>query len=383
MDRWKNLLENQPPAPQMAPGNRLALLSDGDAAFRAMWQAISEAERRVWLNTYIYAPDAIGKQTLDALVDAAERGCDVILLYDQYGSTSIGRDFTEPLRRAGGRAVAFNPAWPVGRLARRTGYFMHRDHRKNLIVDDDTAFVGGMNINVDYGGEELGTGRFCDVMLRVEGPAVRDLADVFLASLRETADLERPRLPETEPLPEGVPVQVLGLDTPENHDALNRALREAVQKARERCYLTTPYFVPPDWLIASLADAARRGVDVRLLTAGRTEVRAVRMAGRHVYGTLLESGVRIYEMTECALHAKDLVIDDAFCSVGSYNIDRWSSRHNLELNVAAVDAALASRLREEFFENLKLSSEVSLEAWRQRPAYKRPLQWAAYQFLQM
>ncbi|NNF04734.1 MAG: hypothetical protein HKN17_09730, partial [Rhodothermales bacterium] len=165
-------------------GNRLHLFADGDEAFAAADEAMRTARRRIWLETYIYEPDDVGNAVRDRMVDAAVRGCDVILIFDRWGSPRIDADYVKPIIDAGGRVAMFNPLIPWRRIGRKIAPFRHRDHRKMLITDD-AAFCGGSNVSTDYGGP--GPEKFYDLVLRVEGPAVRDVSSVFLETFRRIA----------------------------------------------------------------------------------------------------------------------------------------------------------------------------------------------------
>ena len=383
--RWKRLLTRPALRSGYSEGNRLRLFTDGDRTFRALWEDIDRAGERVWMETYIFEPDAVGRRTLRALTDAAERGCDVALIYDSQGSANTTEEFFRPLREAGGQVVAFCPVYPWHRLRRRLMNPLHRDHRKILIVDDQTAYTGGVNVSEHYAGSELGTGRFTDVLLRMEGPAAQGLAGIFLQSLREATSSvgERSVPARHDGSQEGAPACVLGLDERLSRHALDRLLREAVEQAQERCYVTAAYFIAPPWLRKALARAARRGVEVQIVTAGRTDNRLARTAKRHVYGELLKSGAEIYEMHDRMLHAKHLVIDDCFSFVGSYNMDRWSDVHNLEVGAAVVSPALARQLREHHHTHRMHAQEYTLDLWNERPLRRRAVQWGLYALTQV
>ncbi len=357
-------------------GNRLTLYPDGDEAFAVAYEAIRRAQRRVWLETYILEHDEVGRPAIEALADAARRGCDVILLFDRFGSARIRARHTRPIWEAGGRVAMYNPLLPWRKMGRRIAPFFYRDHRKILIADD-VGFCGGRNVSVEYGGP--GPERFYDLTLRLEGPCVRDLAGVLLDALY-AAQREAPPLPPAPaPLPGGVYVDVLELNALAQEHDLDHAVFEVLRQARRWCYVTTPYFVPPTWFLQALIEAVARGVDVRVLTAGISDLPHARTAGRHVYGGLLAAGGRIYEMQHPTLHAKNLTIDGAQSLVTSYNFDQYGARHNLEVGVASPDPALARVLEDEFFANLERSVEVTYEAWKRRSLLARFIQWFLYQ----
>ena len=347
-------------------GNELVLFVDGDDAFSAMLAAIESARVRVWFETYIFKPDGLGSRVLLALAAAARRGLDVRLLVDNHGSDELEPGHVADLVAAGGVVARFNPT-PVWRLGRG----LVRDHKKILIIDDDHGFVGGMNVADEYGGVRLGNGRFRDTHLLVSGPAARDLAFVFGRSWQQATGIEPPMLPVSLPRPEGSHVQILGSDRFLRRRRIQRALATAVQRAQRSITLTTPYFIPPPRLLRSLRGAARRGVQVRILTAGVSDVPIAAVAARHVYGSLLEAGVRIWELHGQTLHAKTAVVDGFYAHVGSFNLDRWSYDRNHEVIAMTLDPGVGAALEAVFDRDLQHSVEVDLEQWRRRSLWER------------
>lgn len=378
-ERWRSTLRLLRPLGDVSRGNRITPLLDGDEAFVAMWEAIDGASRRVVCTTFILEDDAVGRRTRDALAAAAERGCEVVLQCDAYGSKALRASFLRPLQESGGRVILYNP--PL-RFRPRMSRLV-RNHRKILVVDDRIAFCGGMNVSEDYAGEHHGTGRFRDVHLRLDGPCVADLAKLVRDSIRSGGDRPPARGERPRPFAKGSVVQVLESNVRRQRRAIQKAMHFTLRRAVKRCIFTSPYFVPPRRLIAAMTDAAQRGVDVRVMTAGRSDVPIVRKASRHLYGRLLRGGVRLYEMQERTLHAKTACIDGVYGSVGSFNLDYWSYRRNLEVTVTALDPATAARLEERFREDLVLSREVRLENWERRRLLERVLDWLAYQLLRI
>lgn len=375
---WKHAFERLLSLGGASSGNHFKLWTDGDDAFFAMLQAIASAKRSVWLETYIFESDAVGSKIRDALTDAAAKGVQVRLIYDHFGSSRLNKGFWHPLLAHGGKVHAFNPIWPW----RRHGPLLFRDHRKILIVDEKTAFCGGLNISADYAGQRLGTGRFRDTLIEVNGPAVHDLAKLFLDTLHETSGEEieiQPQLVDDE----GAFAQVLASNTRRNLYAIQRSMEVTLKQATQYCYITSPYFLPFSKLKKAMIKASGRGVDVRVLTAGLSDVPLMRMASQHVYGQFLKAGIRIYEMYQGTLHAKTATIDGVYGTVGSYNLDHWSARRNLEVNVSAWDPASAEELKAHFEKDLQSCHEVSLASWEKRSRFSRLIQWIAYQIMRL
>jgi len=183
---WKHVFSRLLPLGGLSEGNKIALYSDGDMAFSKMCESIGQAKKLVWLEMYIFSMDRIGRLIRDALVDAAQRGCEVLVIYDHFGSPRLN-EFLAPLHKAGGKSFAFNPIWPW----RKHGPLLFRDHRKILIIDGEIGYCGGLNISEEYAGRHLGTNRFRDTLLGIKGPGVADLGKLFVSSLQETAGIER------------------------------------------------------------------------------------------------------------------------------------------------------------------------------------------------
>ena len=380
MKRLARFRDLPSPAPQYkaSPGNRLTLFTDGDRAFDAALEAIDRAQCRVWLETYIFEPDEVGNMFRDALARAAERGCSVILLYDRWGSPKISLSYARPIIDAGGRVAVYNPVLPWKKLGRKVAPVFHRDHRK-ILITDDIGFCGGANVSLDYGGP--GPELFYDLTLRVEGPSVQDLSAVFLDSL-EAAAGGAPSVPERpRSFADGATAQVLVLNRRQKERDLDLALQQAMELANRTCFIMTPYFVPPDWFVAALTAASLREVDVRLLTAGKSDVPLARVAGRHHYAELLRSGVRVYEMQHPVLHAKSITIDGRYTIVGSYNVDSYGGKHNLEVGVASTDREIALQMEREFERRVATAREIELEAWLRRPITDRVAEAVLYRLM--
>ncbi len=360
-------------------GNSVEVYCDGDQTFEAMWNTIDSARTRVWHETYILEPDRVGTRTIEALAAAAKRGCRVRLLYDAIGSPRVTDAFLKPLRDAGGEIDRFNPLFT---WKRKPG-LLQRDHRKITVIDSHTTFTGGINTSEDYAGPRYGRVTFQDCHARLCGPCVRDLAAVTVASLALVRDVSRREAGNRARRCGRTFVQVLASRGGLGRRALQRAMRLTVRHSVERCWITNPYFLPPQGMMRAMKKAAKRGVDVRVLTAGRSDVPIVRAASQHIYGELLKHGVRIFEYFNSTLHAKTMTIDGLYGTVGSFNLDTWSDKRNLEVNVGMIDAEVARALEEQFETNLKGAKEVVLDAWIKRSRWQRLIHWCAYQLMRL
>jgi cardiolipin synthase len=357
-------------------GNRVELLLDNERAFDSKAGAIRGAERSVWAEYYTVEDDATGRAFLADLTERARAGCDVRLLYDAVGSSDIPGESLEALRTAGGKTESFLPLNPL-----RKRWSAHlRNHRKLLVVDERIGFTGGMNVGDEYaGGSRIATGSgrgrrnrpWHDAHLRIEGPAVFDLATVF-AEDWTFASGDR-LVPSSIPLPttDGSVVAVLPSGPDQAANANAHVYFSALSGALERCWLTTPYFVPDEPTVRALCNAAFRGIDVRLLVPAESDVPVAQAAGRFFYGTLLRSGVRIFEFLPAFLHAKTVVVDGSWALVGSANLDFRSFSLNFELGALVFDRAFATLLEERFTSDLARSREVTLASVERRSFAER------------
>jgi cardiolipin synthase len=350
------------------PGNQLELYHTGEAAFAAMHQAVAGARHEVLLESYIFRDDAVGRTMLDELAAAARRGVAVRVLADALGSMSTRGEFWRDMARRGIAAHLFHP------LFQGLWYQPFRDHRKLLVVDRAIGFTGGMNIGVEYGSPSAPGGPWRDSHVRIAGPAAWDMAIVFgegwEAAGGEPLDLPPLAVAEPEDLP-GARVMVLDAGPLRGNREAAAALAAIAAAARERLWITNAYFAPGHTAVRMLAAAARRGVDVRLLLPGRTDVPIVRHAGHGYFGDLLARGVRVFEYQAAVLHAKSLVADGYLAVVGSTNLDFRSFLFNAECNLVVLDDPFAARLEAAFAEDLEHAAEVTLPAWRRRTLLHR------------
>jgi len=358
---------------RLVPGNHVKLLRDGVDAFPEMLRAIQGARHRVRLETYIFGADAVGQLFADALAEAVRRGVRVTVLYDAVGSVWTPRSFFRRMRATGVEAHAFRPFSRHVSLRR----FIQRDHRKLLVVDSRVAFVGGINISAEWAPRGVPRGRgWRDDALRIEGPAAAALERRFFASWR-VAVRERLRAWRSKPPPpDGPPAGGLGLAILSSRRAIHRAYVRALESAERSVLVAAGYFAPDGRVLSALEDAARRGVEVKLLLAGRSDHAFMTWAARGFYARLLRAGVRVFEWSEGVLHAKTAVVDGRWATVGSFNLEPLSLLHNHEVNVALVEPSFAAQLEASLRKDLSACREVTLAAHARRPRWKRLLEWA-------
>ena len=352
-------------------GNRVEVYFDGGSAFDAMERAVDAARTEILVESYIWKDDATGRRALDALGRATARGVAVRALADAVGSHSTKKAYWDELRRHGVEVRLF-------------GTFLlqpFRDHRKILVIDRRVAFTGGMNIADEYsGGSGLGSGgkaisAWRDTHARVEGSAAWEMATVF----SEAWSAARGTPLDLQPLepPEDAPARVLVLDSRpgRGHEETASALAAVVGAARERDWITTAYFAPRRRAIDALAEAVRRGVDVRLLLPGVSDVPIVRHAGHGWFPPLLAAGVKVFEYQPAILHAKTAVADDYASVVGSSNLDFRSFHLNAECNFLILDESVGRTMSKAFERDLESSKEIDV-GWR-RSVPHRAGDWTA------
>jgi cardiolipin synthase len=338
------------------PGNAIESLENGENAFPVMLAAIAGAERTVWLATYIFETDPVGQQFIKALAAASARGVQVRVLVDGVGEWYSWPHVVPELRRAG---VATRRFLPPRLLPPRLTLNM-RNHRKLLLVDGHTGFLGGMNI----GGREVGKSgarRMADLHFRVRGPVLQQLGEAFgidwLFAAKETL-----AVPDAPADCGGCTCRVITEGPDEDNDKLVTVMMGAVSMAREQLLVMTPYFIPPPELSSALQSAALRGVDVTLVLPERSNLRYVDWACRRWLKPLLERGVRVFLQPPPFAHTKLLVMDGCYAQIGSANLDPRSLRLNFEIALEVYDPVTCQWLSRYVLEARDRSTVLTAEA---------------------
>jgi cardiolipin synthase A/B len=351
-------------------GNRVTVLRNGREIFPAMLEAIRSARRTVNFATYVYWTGSIAPEFAEALAQRAEAGVEVNVLLDAVGAARMDPTLVERLRRAGVAVAWFRPPrwYTLQKLNNRT-------HRKILVVDGVVGFTGGVGIAEEWTGDCQDPDHWRDTHVRVEGPAVRDLLGGFLDNWAEATQVilsGRDHLPDLRGFDDGIQVQVIRSTAEKGSTDAEHLFYGAIACARERIWVTTAYFAPRRAFVDALCAASARGVDVRVLTNGpHIDKQVVRQAGRRVYDRVLECGVRIFEYQRTMLHAKVLIVDANWATVGSINLDNRSFALNDELNLSLRDRAVVAELEKHFLADLDDAVELELTAWRARPVTER------------
>lgn len=348
----------------LVPGNRTEVFIDANHAYQRMQEAIEGARHHVHLMSYIFRGDRAGQRFRDLLVAKARAGVECRLLVDAIGGSQVTRGFLKPLLDAGGRFGRFMPVF--GARARFRPNL--RNHRKILVVDNEVGFAGGMNIGEEYQGRKKRFAPWRDTHLRLEGPAVRSLQEIFAEDWQYATDeglVDREHFPPVTARGTEI-IQVVGSGPDLPHQAIHAVFFTAINEANHHVHITTPYFVPDQAMLLALKSAAWRGVDVRILVPGKSDLKLVQLAGRSYYKELLETGVKIFEHHPGILHAKTMVVDGVWSTVGSANMDIRSFRLNFEVNVLVFGPDFAHRMEEIFLDDLTHARLVTMEDCRRR-----------------
>jgi cardiolipin synthase len=358
----------------LAPGNRVEIMLNGDGTYPRLWEDLRSAERSITLQLYYGAPGRMADMLAGILRERAAAGVRVIVLYDAFGTVDIPRAHQEALRASG---VVVQPFRPL-RLS-TLHLAQNRSHVRGIVVDGRIGWTGGFGIDDKWFGDGRSGGSWRETNVRFEGPAVRQLQAAFAAAWVEATGVMFTGRATFEAAPDGAATAGLLYTSPTlGSTAAERFFALSIAGARRTLYVTNAYFAPDRNFIDLLAAAARRGVDVRILTGGpRTDVHVVRFAGRAWYETLLEAGVRVYEWQPGTLHAKVFVVDGIWSTVGSMNFDNRSMALNDEATLMVLDPGIGQQMERTFVDDLRQAQEITLDGFRRRSWLHRIAEWGA------
>ncbi|HVX11744.1 MAG TPA: phosphatidylserine/phosphatidylglycerophosphate/cardiolipin synthase family protein [Pirellulales bacterium] len=376
-------------------GHDVTIFEESPPLIAAMIEDIERARHRVWLESYIIANDTAGRALGEALIRRAAAGADCRVIYDYVGSASTPASFFAWLARSGVQVRGYRSLWQAIWRLRSLRWFHRRDHRKLLVIDDRVAYFGGMNI-VDQSGihtvEEArvrhlpASAGWRDVHLRLEGPRQWEVADAFARLWRRPrlARLVRrrrrwPRWQIRRMFAErGEGIYFFDCRPQLRHRRPTRVLVPLLRQAKRTITVSMAYFIPQGAVLRELLRARRRGVKVRVILPGKSDVRTVRWASRHLYDKLLRRGIRIYERKDLMLHSKVMVIDDEWSLIGSCNLDPRSLWHNLEFFAVFRSRTMAADIRRICRFEMRNSRSVTLLDSLGRPWWQRLLDRCAW-----
>lgn len=358
----------------LLPGNRVELALNGDGTYERLWADLRSAREAITVQMYYAQPGRVADQLREILVERARSGVAVFFLYDAFGSSALKKEYLTALKEAGVHPVAFRPL-----RFRNLWVVQNRAHIRGIVIDQRIGWTGGFGIDDKWLGDGHTNLAWRETNVRFEGPAVQQLLAPFAAGWAEaTGELFSGRLAPT--VCEGGVAQAGLLATAPTLGSTpaERFLALSIAGAQKRLYITNAYFAPDRNFVALLVDAARRGVDVRVLVGGpRTDVRAARLAAHSRYDRLLVAGVRVYEYAPSTLHAKTFVVDGCWAAVGTMNFDNRSLALNDESTLMVLDSAFGRGLEEVFNSDLERSEQINLTEFRKRSRLVRVAEWGA------
>ncbi|MGW2305968.1 phospholipase D-like domain-containing protein [Streptomyces sp. NPDC001809] len=350
-------------------GNGVRPLRNGDEIFAAMLGAIDGARHTIDMMTFVYWRGEIAHRFADALTDRARAGVRVRLLLDGFGSRLIEKDLLDRMSEAGVEVAWFRKPLYLSPLKQN-----HRCHRKVLVVDERTAFTGGVGIAEEWCGDARNPGEWRDTHAEVTGPAVDGIAAAFAQNWAEChPELfdERDRFVDHESSGNAI-VQVVRGSASFGWQDMQTLMRVIFESAEERVRLATAYFAPDAYFVDLLCDTARRGVEVEILLPGpHTDKRVCQLAGERHYEALTACGVRIHHYQPTMMHAKVMTMDGVVSLIGSTNFNRRSLDHDEEVMLAVMDTEFTATLDAQYDEDVKVSEQIRPDRWKRRSLLRR------------
>jgi len=344
--------------------NKVLLIWKDRESFQNIFDSIKTAKELICLAFYIFRDDETGKELAAILKQKAHDGVKVYILYDHFGSLLTPMKFWRDLRAAGIQIRASRPFKWTSPL-----HYVHRDHRKLIIIDGEIAFTGGLNIANEYRGYHriMKKRGWRDTGIFLEGPVATKLFEEFTRSwsIWKGAPITFRR--DVNPIKDGLPVLPVFASSARGRRQMRKLIYYSINNARSSIYLTTAYFTPSRRMLQVLENAVKRGAAVKLLLPGRSDISSAHYAGRAFFTKLLRGGVRIYNFQGEILHAKTFVFDEVWSIIGSANLDFQSLRRNDEGNVGIIDRQFGKQMVDIFDEDLKRSEEITLTSWLRRP----------------
>ncbi|MDZ4809414.1 MAG: cardiolipin synthase [Bacteroidota bacterium] len=353
--------------------NSIKLLVNGEKKFPELLKALREASHHIHLEYYIYEYDEIGTQIIELLIEKAMQGVKVLFLYDDFGSPSIKKKTEERLRKAGAQVHPFHKV-RFYLFANRINY---RNHRKIVVIDGQTAFVGGINVADKYINNGKKSLYWRDTHVQIDGPAVYYLQYLFISDWNfccphtlKPGDLYFPPAAAiaTE---QDCFVQITASGPDSIQPSVLYSILQAIYLAKKEILIATPYFIPGDSILDALSVAALSGLSVKLLVPGISDSKIVNAASKSNYNDLLKAGVEIYLYQKGFIHAKTMVTDGMFSMIGTANMDNRSFFLNFEVNALIYDKKVAGQMRKQFFEDMEDAKKIDKKEWLSRSLYRQ------------
>ncbi|MGY0392758.1 cardiolipin synthase [Bizionia sp. KMM 8389] len=347
--------------------NKLHVIKNGVEKFNLLFKDLKAAKHHIHLEYYILKDDEIGTELIDILCKKSKEGVKVRLSFDDVGS-SMSSGTKKRMKQAGIEFYAFMPVL----FPSFTGKMNYRNHRKIAIIDGVIGYVGGINISDNYVNYKNGKSYWRDTHLRLEGEALKALQVHFLMTWdfvsNSSCQISTELFPDTD-IQHTTAVQIAASGPDTDWANIMEAMFVAINTAKEYVYITTPYFIPNDEIITSLQIAAKSGVDVRLLIPKTSDSWTAKHATNSYLERLLNADVKVYRYTKGFIHAKTMVVDDLFSTIGTANLDYRSFNINFEINALIYNKETSVELKELFLDDITTSEILSLENWQQRSKF--------------
>lgn len=343
------------------------VLTDGKETFSTIIEELEKAQHHIHFQYYIVRNDELGNKIADILIKKAESGVQVRFMYDAVGSWSLSKKYIHRLKQAGVDVVAFNPVY----LPFLNNKFNYRNHRKIIVIDGDTGFMGGLNVGDEYLGKSSDFGYWRDTHLILKGEGVRNLQLIFFQDwfyMTNESFLTPGYLHSTRNahIPSLGGVQLIAGGPDSEWSTMKNLFFSMITSAKKSVWIASPYFIPDDDIFTALKVAALSGIDVKLLVPAKPDKRIVFHASRSYFPELMEAGGKVYEYERGFMHSKILMIDDDFASIGTANMDMRSFHLNFEVNAFLYETESIKTLRSDFQHDLSYSKELDLELFNKR-----------------
>ena len=355
-------------------GNRIDILLNGDQTYPAILSEIRRAKSTITFAEFIYGDGALAHEVAEAFAERCRAGVTAHILLDQFGSGTVPSDIIDTMKKAGCHVEYFRRVKAEGIIFPwKLLNFNYRSHRRILVIDGRVGFTGGFGINEAWTGNGRTPEHWRDTNARIEGPVVKYLQAEFAESWLKTTGVAiggEPYFPHLEPHGD-VPAQIVKSSPTGGSFQSYMLFLLSISSAKKSILITNPYFIPDKVMTEALVKAAARGVRVAVLTPAKIDSQLTYTVSRSHYGPLLLGGVQIFEYQVCLLHAKTMVVDGLWGTIGSTNFDNRSFALNQELNLTFYDRTVATRLEEIFHEDLKYAKQMSYKEWKSRGLYER------------
>jgi cardiolipin synthase A/B len=362
-------------------GNRIDVLLNGDETFPVMLRDIKAAKSTITFAQYLFEGGTLATEFAQAFAERCRAGIEADILLDDHGSSKTPAEIVALMRDAGCHVEFFRRVeMPAVIFPWKLLQYNYRNHRRILVIDGRLGFTGGYGISDTWLGDGRTPEHWRDTNARIEGPAVKFLQAAFAESWLETTGIAiggAGYFPRLEPVGK-LPVQIVS-SSPAGGSFQNYMLfLLSINSARKTILIANPYFIPDDVMTEALLKAASRGVRVTVLAPGKIDSRLTYTVSRSHYGRLLLGGAEIFEYQAALMHAKTMVIDGIWATIGSTNFDNRSFALNQELNLTVYDASLARRLEVIFQDDLKYSKKITYEEWHSRSVFERLFELFAF-----